>query len=95
MDCNEIVFSNHAFEKMFERGIRPSEAVFVINKGDIIFEYPEDKPHASFLMLGFPENHPLHVVVGVDGSSKRCYVITVYSPSPKKWDKDFRVRRKQ
>ena len=95
MDCSEVIFSNHAFEKMFEREINPSEVIFVINNGELIHEYPDDKPHKSYLMLGFPKNRPLHVVVGVDEFSKRCYVITVYLPEPGLWDKEFKVRRKQ
>jgi hypothetical protein len=36
---------------------------------------------------------PLHVVIGVEASTRICYIVTVYRPDPSLWDSAFRIRR--
>ena len=55
MQCNQVVFSGHAIQRMFERGIKPAEVIDVIIVREIIAEYPDDTSHPSFLLLGSAE----------------------------------------
>ncbi len=93
MDCKEIRFSSHAIRRVFERGIVGGDVVRVVLVGEVIAEYLEDKPYPSFLMLGWVDNEPLHVVVAVESESRLCIVVTVYSPDPDLWEDGFRKRR--
>lgn len=65
----------------------------VINKGEFITEYPDDKPLPSFLILGFVDAGPIHVVAAVDQESQTCHIITAYRPDPILWSEDFKLRR--
>lgn len=93
MQCREIWFSRHAIERMFERGIPPDWVREVIEGGEIIAEYADDRPHPSFLFLGFREERAIHVVAAEDAESGRCHVITVYEPAPGLWGEDYKTRR--
>jgi hypothetical protein len=50
-------------------------------------------PYPSALLLGTVDGRVLHVVVGHDAGTERCYVVTVYEPDPEKWERDFRRRK--
>jgi len=93
MECKEIVFSNHAVQRMFERGIRPSDVRTVITSGEVIAEYQDDRPYPSYVILSFIKDRPIHVVVAVEPDTRECYVVTVYPPDPELWNSDFRTRR--
>jgi hypothetical protein len=93
MDCTQVVFTGHAVRKMFQREISRDEVIGVIRDGETIAEYPDDRPFASRLLLGFSASRPIHVVVGVDDAADTCYVITAYDPDPRLWDTEFKRRR--
>ena len=93
MDCREIRFSSHAIRRMFERSIRKDDVVRTVLTGEVIVGYLEDRPYPSFLMLGWIDNEPLHVVVAVERESRLCIVVTVYLPDPDLWEGGFRKRR--
>ncbi len=57
MKCNELFFSLHIIERMVERDIDKKALVDVLNNGETIEEYPNDKPFPSFLLLGFMKRH--------------------------------------
>lgn len=64
----------------------------VIERGEIIENYPEDSRGHSCLMLGRGEaNRPIHVVC----AAKEDYlaIITAYIPGETEWINDFRTRR--
>ena len=63
MDCKRVVFSGHAIQRMFERGIGRDDALAVIAQGETIAEYADDKPYPSRLFLGSAGARPLHVVL--------------------------------
>lgn len=65
----------------------------VIETGDVVAAYPDDQPFPSYLMLGWSGERPLHVVVAVDATASRCYVVTAYPPDPALWHADFKTRR--
>ena len=93
MNCAAIHYSRHAFERMFERAI-PSEVILeIVAKGEIIADYPEDRPYPSALILGFEQTRPIRIVVARNAATSECIVVTVYVPDPTLWDETFKQRR--
>ncbi len=92
MECRKVFSSRHVVIHMFERSITRADILEVPRTGEVIEQYPEDSPFPSFLMLGFSEHHPLHVVVAVDSETGTCYIITAYDPDAEVWERDFRTR---
>jgi len=64
-ECKSKKFTRHAIQKMFQRNVTKSEIDNVISKGQIIEEYSKDSPLPSFLLLGFNDNRPLHIVIAL------------------------------
>lgn len=92
MKCRTIHFSGHATIQMFKRIIEVDHVEHILKTEKIIREYPEDKPHPSFLILGYVEKRPLHVVVSTDKHGN-CYIITAYEPDHKLWESDFETKK--
>ncbi len=89
-----IVFSIHALKRMFERSISRVHVLHVMRTGEVIKEYPHDRPYPSRLVLGWWENHPLHIVVGLDKEKQTSVIITVYGPDPDEWELDYRRKKR-
>ena len=77
-----------------ERGISREIVKEVLSSGEIIENYPDDKPFSSALFLGWMEEQPIHVVAAYDSVSQYCFVITAYKPDLEHFERDFRTRRK-
>ncbi len=92
MDCKKLQFSGHAVQQMFKRGIAETDVNTVIKTGNIIKEYPSDKPYPSCLLLGFVRKKPLHVVLATDKTGN-CYIITTYWPTPDNWENDYATKK--
>ncbi len=82
-----LEFTQHAFTRMTERRIRPSEVRSVLEASEMIEDYP------SALYLGIVEGRPIHVVASKDPASGKTIVITLYEPAPARWDATFRKRK--
>lgn len=93
MDCKDIRFSRHAIEKMFERALGSEHIRETLANGDVIADFPDDKPFPSCLMLHFVGGRPIHVVAALDPVGQRCIIITACRPDPELWESDFRTRR--
>lgn len=82
--------------RMYERNILADEVKKVLMSGEIIENYPEDRPLPSCLVLGYASNQrPIHTVVAVDEREPMLWVITVYIPSVDEWDEGFNRRKAQ
>ena len=92
MNCSAIIFSRHVFHQMIERNISDEEVKEVVKQGEVIKEYPEDKPYKSWLLFKFVKQRPIHVVISKDENG-RCIVITAYEPNPAIWQKDFKTKK--
>jgi hypothetical protein len=92
MECSQVIFSRHAVERMFQRGISPEIISDLLQSGEIIAHYPEDRPYPSVLLLGFALHQPIHAVVARDPAKGACYLVTVYRPDPLLWGSDFKTR---
>jgi hypothetical protein len=95
MKCSNVVFSQHAFTRMFEREIAPEVVKRAVQAGEIIEDYPDDHPYPSALLLYFEGGRALHIVAGVNEAESVCHIVTAYWPDPKLWSADFRTRRKK
>lgn len=91
-DNNRVFYTNHAMERIRERGIIAKDIRHAVMTGEIIEEYPNDYPYPSCLILGFSLNaSPIHIVMNDEGSLSR--IITAYFPNPDKWDENFKIRK--
>ena len=79
---------------MFKRDIEIKDIRYTIEYGEEINRYPDDKPYPSYLLFGFVEKRPIHVVLARDEENERCIVITAYEPDNTIWDADFRTKKK-
>ncbi len=95
MKYRNIVYSQHAFTRMFEREISPEVVNRAVQTGEVIEDYIDDHPYPSVLLLYFEDGRPLHIVAGVDETGSTCYIVTAYWPDAKLWNADFRTRRKK
>lgn len=83
-------FSDHAVKRMIERSIERSEVEYVIMRGEIIEEYPDDKYFPSCLIYGKTVGgRDLHVQISFPPS---VVLITTYEPDPEEWI-DCKIRR--
>jgi len=64
----------------------------VVERGEIIESYMDDKPYPSFLVLGYSDGIALHVVYAKD-ESNNIIIITAYKPSLAKWQNDLKTRK--
>lgn len=94
MNCEELLFSDHAIGQMFKRDIEINDVRKIIGEGVVVTEYPNDKPYPSWLLLGFINKRPIHVVVAKAYSEAKCIVITAYQPDTSLWESDFKTKRK-
>ncbi len=66
----EYIYRLHAIERMFQRDISEKQVEEVIENGEIIESYIDDKPYPSFLTLGNVDDIALHVVYAKDEEAK-------------------------
>lgn len=87
-----IAITEHARIRLYERNINIDDIVNGISTGEIIRQYPNDKPFPSCLLLGFSiKSEYIHMVVSCD--SNFIYLITAYLPNPDMWENDFKTRK--
>jgi hypothetical protein len=79
---------------MVSRNISDIDVKVVIQNGEIIREYPDDKPYPSKLLFAMVRHRPIHVVVGKVEETGDCIVITVYVAGEDIWEPDFKTKKK-
>ena len=89
---NAFEFSKHAVDQTILRNISVQEIRDVINNGEIIDDYPDDKYGPSCLIFGVTQiGRPIHIQCSYP-SRPIVKVVTVYEPNPDRWI-DYKVRR--
>lgn len=89
-----IALTEHARQRLVERGITINDIMRCIAEGEIIKQYEDDKPFPSCLILGMAVNDKyIHVVVSCD--SEFIYLITAYYPDKQTWEPDLKTRKEQ
>ncbi|MFN0316110.1 MAG: DUF4258 domain-containing protein [Burkholderiales bacterium] len=89
----KIFYRTHAVRRMFERSITVDDVRGVIESGDTIVEYADDKPYPSRLILGNANGRAVHVMAAYNAREDETIVITVYEPDPRIWEPSFRRRK--
>jgi hypothetical protein len=88
----QLAMTEHARQRLLERGIAIQDVVRCIDEGEIIRQYEDDKPFPSCLILGPSVDHgPIHIVVSHDGEF--IYLITAYYPDIQIWEPDLKTRK--
>lgn len=88
----QLAITEHARQRLIERGITVSDIIQCIATGEIIKQYEDDKPFPSCLILGMAVNRAyIHVVVSHD--DEWVYLITAYYPNSDIWEPGFRTKK--
>ncbi|HPS91243.1 MAG TPA: DUF4258 domain-containing protein [Methanothrix sp.] len=80
---NDIIISNHAGARMFERGVSAEDLISLLTNGEIIEKYHDDYRCPAVLMLGLTRGMPHHIVVAI--CKDRLVIVTVYLPNEDEW----------
>lgn len=84
--------SRHAQKRSDARGISLKEIKYVILTGEIIENYPNDKPYQSCLIMGYVRTHqPLYILCAL---GEIVHIVTVHWLDPEKW-LDPKTRREK
>jgi hypothetical protein len=90
---NQIRITDHADEETQADRLSFDEIFFTVFQGEIIEDYPHDKPFPSCLVYGDTfTGEPIHSVWAYREENKWAVLITVYRPDPQRWI-DWRTRR--
>ena len=90
---NRIRITDHADEAAQADHLSFDEIFVTVFEGEIVEDYPDDKPYPSCLVYGktFKEE-PVHSVWAYNEENGWAVLITVYRPDPKRWI-DWKARR--
>jgi len=85
--------TDHADEEANNDRISLIEALEMISTGEIIEQYPDDKPYASCLIFSKLESGDhIHTVWAFNRATNSSVLITTYRPDPRIW-LDGKIRR--
>ena len=91
---NRIWITDHADEEAENNQLTFDEIYFSVLNGEVIEDYPDDKPYPSCLIYGQSfSGDPIHSVWAFNKQSQWAVLITVYRPDPSQWI-DWRKRRR-
>jgi len=89
-----VRITDHADEEAQNDRLSYEEIFFSVFTGEIIEDYPDDKPYPSCLVSGRTfKNEPVHSVWAYNEETQWAVLITVYRPDPVRW-KNWRERRR-
>ena len=90
---DRIRVTDHADEEAHDDRLSFKQIVASMSTGEIIEQYPDDKPYPSCLIFSrVSENEPIHSVWAYNQKTQSSVLITVYRPDPKIWI-DGKTRR--
>jgi len=85
--------TDHADEEAQADALVLDEVFSSVSRGEIIEDYPTDKPYPSCLVYGNNDNQePIHSVWAYNSETQWAVLITVYRPDPNRWI-NWRERR--
>jgi len=94
IQAGRIRITDHADEEAEADGLHWEEIYFSVVHGEVIEEYPMDKPYPSCLINGQTlDGKPIHSVWAFNEDSRWVVAITVYRPDPKLWIEGWRRRK--
>jgi hypothetical protein len=92
---SRVRITDHADEETVDDCLTYEEIYFSVIHGEVIEDYPNDKPYPSCLILGRNfSGIPIHSVWAYNPENLWAVLITVYRPAPERWI-DYKVRVKK
>ena len=92
---NHIRVTDHADEETNADRLSFDEVFVSVFQGEIIEEYPDDKPYPSCLIYGDTfSKEPVHGVWAYNQENQWAVLITVYRPDPERWINCRKMRPK-
>lgn len=83
---DRIRITNHAIEEAEDDRLLLNEILASVLKGELIEDYPRDKPYPSCLICGFSDTgQAIHSVWAYNEGTEWAVLITVYRPDPARW----------
>ncbi len=83
---NQIRITAHAYKEAKADNLSFDEIFFSVLQGEIIEEYPKDRPFPSCLICGKSfVGEPIHTVWAYNEENGWAVLVTVYRPDPKRW----------
>jgi hypothetical protein len=93
INLNQVIVTRHAREEAENDNLIIDEIHFSVTTGEIIKNYPHDKPYPSCLIYGQNEKgDPIHSVWAYNEVTGFAVLITVYRPDPNQWI-DWRIKK--
>lgn len=93
IDGEQFEFSKHAIDQSLLRKIRVQEIREVIQNGQVIEDYHNDKYGPSCLIAGLTlTDRSIHIQCSYP-SRPLVKIITLYEPDPLRWNENFTQRR--
>lgn len=90
-----VRITDHADEEAQADRLSIDEVFHSTERGEIIEQYPDDRPYPSCLVYGGTERgDPVHSVWGYNPQNRWAVLITVYRPDPTRWV-NWRQRRRK
>jgi len=95
IQARRIRITDHADEEAESDQLTFDEVYFSVISGEIIEDYPDDKPYPSCLIYGQNfSGDPVHSVWAFNDENQWAVLITVYRPDPERWI-NFRERKEK
>ena len=93
IDAQNYRITHHADEEARDDGLDFEEIFYSVHNGEMIENYPEDRPYPSCLIYGTnADGEPVHSVWAYVETSQQAILVTVYRPDPVRWI-NWRERR--
>lgn len=92
---NRVRITDHADEEAQADSLSFDEIYLSVFQGEIIEDYPDDRPYPSCLIYGNTfSDEPVHSVWAYNESTQWVVLITVYRPDARQWI-NWRERRSE
>jgi len=89
---NRYLITQHAQQRMGLRKITHADIKHVVGTGDVVEQYPDNRPDPKALFMAEVDGEPLYVSCAFDGNY--AYIITVHRYDPLRWVDPW-TRRKE
>ena len=91
--ANRVLITDHADEEAQAEELSFDEIFYSVFQGEVIEDYPTDRPYPSCLIYGRTfRGNPVHTVWAYNEQSRWAVLVTVYQPDPTRWI-NWRKRR--
>jgi hypothetical protein len=92
--AGRVHITDHADEEAQADDLSFEEVYFTVLHGEVIEDYPTDRPYPSCLVLGKTfRGEPVHSVWAYHEGNRWAVLVTVYRPDPTRWQ-EWKTRRR-